>query len=65
MTAKMYYRCSSCKKTIPVKEVEEKEAKCCGQPMEKVPEELCTQPAHPEHARPMRDDEPCDDGRAG
>lgn len=64
MTAKMY-RCVSCKKTIPVDEVEENEPTCCGRPMEEVPEELCTQPAQPEHARPMREDEPCDDGRAG
>jgi len=38
---------------------------CCGETMKEIPLDVCTQPAHAEHARPMRDDEPCDDGRAG
>jgi len=32
---------------------------------EKVELELCTQPAHAEHSRPMTDEDACDNGRAG
>ena len=31
----------------------------------KVELEICTQPAHAEHTRPMNDENACDDGRAG
>jgi len=27
--------------------------------------DICTQPAHAEHARPMEDEDACDDFRAG
>jgi hypothetical protein len=33
--------------------------------MKKMPKEICLQPAHPEHARPMEDENACDDFRAG
>ena len=33
--------------------------------MEKLPLDVCVQPAHAEHSRPMDSDEPCDDGRSG
>jgi len=32
--------------------------------MKKISREICLQPSHPEHARPMEEDEPCDDFRA-
>jgi hypothetical protein len=56
------YVCEECGKTI--KTVEET-PKCCGKPMKQLPLDVCTQPSHAEHARPMDNEEPCDDGRAG
>ena len=38
---------------------------CCGKYMKKLPLDICTQPAHAEHARPMEDEDACDDFRAG
>ncbi len=60
---KKKYRCSECGKTV--KTSEDKTPECCGKPMKQLPLDYCTQPAHPEHARPMEIDEPCDDGRSG
>ncbi|MEF8847569.1 MAG: hypothetical protein V5A68_00340 [Candidatus Thermoplasmatota archaeon] len=60
--AKKKYKCEECGKTV---ETSEEQPECCGQPMKQLPLDVCTQPAHPEHARPMRDDEPCDEGRGG
>ncbi|MEF8880008.1 MAG: hypothetical protein V5A64_06435 [Candidatus Thermoplasmatota archaeon] len=57
------YKCRECEKII--KGEYEEPPECCDEPMEEVPLDVCTQPAQPEHARPMRDDEPCDDGRGG
>ena len=57
------YKCKECGKTTEISGEDVPE--CCGEPMEQLPLDVCTQPAHPEHARPMRIDEPCDDGRAG
>jgi hypothetical protein len=58
------YKCLTCKST---KGAEDKDntPECCGRPMKKMPLEICLQPAHAEHARPMERDEPCDDFRAG
>ncbi|HUT00566.1 MAG TPA: hypothetical protein VMY59_09640 [Candidatus Thermoplasmatota archaeon] len=56
------YKCEECGKTIKTLE---KTPECCGKPMIQLPLEFCTQPAHAEHARPMQNEEPCDDGRAG
>ncbi len=56
------YECTTCKHNATV-ERHDKIPYCCGKPMTKVPKEICLQPAHPEHARPMEDEEPCDDGR--
>jgi hypothetical protein len=39
--------------------------KCCGIPMKNIPLDICLQPAHAEHARPMNDEDACDDFRAG
>ena len=57
------YKCKECGKTVEIKG--EETPKCCGEEMEQLPLDVCTQPAHAEHARPMRIDEPCDDGRGG
>lgn len=63
MTSEKTYICQSCKRTaigepsdIP---------RCCGQTMEQMPREICIQPAHPEHARPMEDEDACDEFREG
>jgi hypothetical protein len=57
------YKCTICGK-----EMKEKEGiipECCGKPMKKIPLDLCTQPAHAEHARPMENEDVCNDGRSG
>ena len=58
------YVCLTCNRTATVDD-NEQNPRCCGKKMKKVPREICLQPAHAEHARPMEHDEPCDDGRAG
>ncbi|MBD3193851.1 MAG: hypothetical protein GF317_02270 [Candidatus Lokiarchaeota archaeon] len=62
MMKKEKYECLTCKRTATIKEDDEIPY-CCDEPMTKIPKEICLQPAHAEHARPMEDDEPCDDGR--
>jgi hypothetical protein len=57
------YKCEKCEKTVESKEGSNPE--CCGKPMKQLPLDFCIQPAHPEHARPMDNEEPCDEGRAG
>jgi len=57
------YKCENCGKTVEI--IDDKIPNCCDKPMKKLPLDICTQPAHPEHARPMESEEPCDDGRAG
>ena len=59
-----YYQCQKCKKKTIVKD-ETKKPSCCGKPMKKIQVDICLQPDHAEHARPMDDDEPCDDFRGG
>lgn len=54
--------CNTCKQTVTVHSKNTPE--CCGQPM-KVVNEICIQPAHSEHARPMDEEEACDDFRGG
>jgi len=58
------YQCQSCKRTATVEE-DDKIPECCGQPMKKMPKEICLQPAHAEHARPMEENNACDDFREG
>jgi len=58
------YKCLTCKRTATVED-ENVVPKCCGKKMKKISREICLQPAHAEHARPMERDEPCDDFRAG
>jgi hypothetical protein len=57
------YKCDKCGKTI--KKSDGKIPKCCGKKMIKTPLDICIQPAHAEHARPMNDEDACDNGRAG
>lgn len=57
------YLCKECGKEI--KKTDDEVPECCGKPMKQVPLDVCLQPAHAEHSRPMDDEEPCDDGRAG
>ena len=57
------YKCETCGKIVKSKKGSV--PKCCGKPMKQLPLDICIQPAHAEHARPMEDEEPCDDGRAG
>jgi hypothetical protein len=59
-----YYQCQKCKKKAIVKD-ETKKPSCCGKPMMKIQVNICLQPDHAEHARPMDADEPCDDFRGG
>jgi len=58
------YQCQSCKRTATVEE-KQKTPKCCGKPMKKIQREICLQPAHAEHARPMEENDACDDFRGG
>jgi hypothetical protein len=58
------YECEKCGKKTTVVD-NDKVPECCGRPMKKLPLDVCIQPAHAEHARPMESEEPCDDGRAG
>lgn len=57
------YQCENCGKTIEISD--EKIPDCCGKPMKKISLDICTQPAHAEHARPMEKEDACNDGRAG
>ena len=61
---KKEYECLTCKRTATIEDYKEI-PECCGKKMKKIPHEICLQPAHAEHARPMERDEACDDGRAG
>lgn len=58
------YRCFSCSKIREYREGEPVPI-CCDGPMEVEPLPPCTTAAHPEMARNVDEDEPCDDGRAG
>jgi len=57
------YECKNCSKKVTVSDG--KTPMCCGKSMEKLPLDVCIQPPHAEHARPMDDEDACDDGRAG
>jgi len=57
------YQCEICGKTV--KSSGKKIPLCCNKPMKKLPLEVCLQPAHAEHARPMMNEDACDEGRAG
>jgi hypothetical protein len=57
------YECKQCGKKTKV--TDGKAPECCGKAMKKISLDICTQPAHAEHSRPMEDENACDDGRAG
>ena len=57
------YECKNCGKIVKV--LDGKIPSCCNKLMEKLKIDICTQPAHAEHARPMDDEDVCDEGRAG
>ena len=57
------YKCEKCGKTQ--KKTDGTIPQCCGIPMKKVQLDVCTQPAHAEHARPMDSEDACNDGSAG
>lgn len=57
------YKCENCGKTV--KASDDHIPECCGKQMTKFPLDICIQPAHAEHARPMDDEDACDDFRAG
>jgi len=59
---KISYKCADCGREIKKEETEENPV-CCGKKMEQLPLDVCLHPNDPEAARPMRDDEPCDQGR--
>jgi hypothetical protein len=58
------YECQSCKKTVTLPK-KGKIPLCCGKPMKQIPVDMCLQPSHPEHVRPMDAEDTCDDFRAG
>jgi hypothetical protein len=55
--------CENCGKTL--KMADGKTPECCSKKMKKISLDICTQPAHAEHARTMEEEDACDDGRAG
>jgi hypothetical protein len=57
------YECEICGKKIKINDSSEPE--CCGKSMKKISLDICIQPAHAEHARPMDAEDACDDGRSG
>jgi hypothetical protein len=59
---KKTYKCEICGNTI---KSDKKIPKCCGKSMKQLPIDICIQPAHAEHARPMENENTCDEGRAG
>ena len=63
MKEEVTFQCEYCRKKIKV--LNGKIPECCDKPMKKVSLDVCTQPAHAEHARPMENEDVCDDGRAG
>jgi len=58
------YECITCQRTVTIED-DEHPPLCCGKPMsKKIPREICLQPTHAEHSRPMEDEEACDEFRA-
>jgi DNA-directed RNA polymerase subunit RPC12/RpoP len=59
------YECVTCKRSVTVEDPNEA-PNCCGKRMrKKKAREICLQPAHAEHARPMEDEDACDEFRGG
>jgi hypothetical protein len=64
MAEKKGYECEECGRTEVVTDGSVPE--CCGKPMKQVSLDVCMKPpADAESARPMDDDEACDDFRGG
>ena len=63
MSEKKGYKCEICGKTI----ITENDTipSCCQATMTQVPLDICLQPSHAENARPMNDEDACDDFRSG
>jgi hypothetical protein len=56
------YKCKECNQTVVLDNPDEIPV-CCNQTMEiELPQ---CQAVHPQMARPMENEEPCDDGRGG
>ena len=59
------YECITCKRTVTIQENKDVPT-CCGKLMKKkILKEICLQPTHAEHARPMENEDACDEFRAG
>jgi hypothetical protein len=57
------YECMTCRRTVTIEE-DKNPPICCGKPMKKnLPREICLQPAQSEHARPMENEDACDEFR--
>ena len=57
------YECDVCGKRT--KKSDKNIPECCNKPMKKIKLDICTQPAHAEHSRPMDEEDACDDFRSG
>jgi hypothetical protein len=57
------FECENCGKKITI--TDGSIPSCCDKPMKKLPLDVCLQPAHAEHTRPMESEDVCDNGRAG
>ena len=65
MFAIKQYQCEECGETSIVYD-DSGAPKCCGKPMKQLGISGCmSAPASAEHARPMDEEEPCDDNRKG
>jgi ribosomal protein L37AE/L43A len=64
MSKEEKYECVSCHRTATVERIKEPPI-CCGKPMQKILREICLQPTHAEHARPMEPEDACDEFRSG
>ncbi|VVB59583.1 Uncharacterised protein [uncultured archaeon] len=59
------YECVTCKRSVTIEDPNEA-PNCCGKSMRvKIGREICLQPTHAEHARPMEDEDACDEFRGG
>lgn len=64
MSEQVAFECNNCQnQTLAPQNAAAPE--CCGQPMQTISMDQCTQATTAEHSRFDSDDEPCDDGRAG
>jgi hypothetical protein len=59
--AEQTYKCENCGKTVKITNGDK--PKCCNELMKQIPLDICIQPAHAEHTRPMDEEDACDDFR--